>query len=532
MKEMDLLLLIPRTMMLQKPFLSIGTLGLASYLSSKGYDVKIIDDNTIYKKYKYSELLELINRYNPKIIGISINVLNTCGSYRLLERIRGTFPDKIIIAGGLHTYASEDEIIEYDFDIVFKGESEISLLKFMELITKSGVTVERNLLLREEIIDGLKKIGGILFRTDNGIIDTGAYSIITDLDEFPYLDHELANIDDFIRFKNDYYSVVNLVNFQRGCPYQCIYCKSSFMARKLRNNSAHYMFNQILKLHEKYGINQIDIQDANFPIDRNRMKKFCILMIKSGLSKRIRIWMQTSGAIDLSSEELKKLYDAGIVMICIGVERFDDGLRKYMKKNGKGKKVMSLIKKIHHHGIKTNMNILLNFPIETKKVLERKANYLEMMLPYVDYFSVIYLIPIPGTELYDKDSSYHKWYLKPHIYNKAVSFYDMSYDIGTVGLEFNLFDLPDEMVKELRHFKEKFYKKNVSSLDRSFLFKTAFIANMFLARLSFYVYRGSPRLEKVVFAPLKKIWTIGFKIFKQKFYYKVSAIKGPIMKKG
>ena len=127
MKAVDLLILVPRMMMLKNQFLSVGTLELASYIAPKGYDVKVIDDNAMYKKYSNSELLETIHSYHPKIIGISINVLNAYGSYELLKQIRQHFPHKIIIAGGLHTYASADEIITYDFDVVAaRGETFVS----------------------------------------------------------------------------------------------------------------------------------------------------------------------------------------------------------------------------------------------------------------------------------------------------------------------------------------------------------------------------------------------------------------------
>jgi len=527
MKSLDLLLLVPRTMMLKKSVLSIGTLGLASCLASKGYGVRIVDDNTIYKKYRDAELLGLIRALDPNVIGISINVLNAYGCYDLLGKIRDAFPRKIIIAGGLHTYASADEIMEHDFDVVFRGESEISLSKFMELVTGGGASVERGFLSSEDTVNGLKKIGGMLFRRGGDVVDTGDSPIVTDLDELPFLDHSLANMEDFVRFGDDYDAVVNLVNFQRGCPYRCIYCKGAFMSGKIRNNSARHIFGQIKALHEKYGIDRIDIQDANFPIDRKRMAEFCDLMIESGLAKEVKIWCQTSAAISLSDDELVRLRDAGTIMLCIGVERFDDDLRQYMKKSGTREDVTSLIKKIHRHGIGTNMNILLNFPIDNARTLHREAEHLQAMLPYVDYFSVIYLVPIPGTEIYRKENEYHKWYLRPEIYKKIVSFYDMTYDVGTVGLEFNLLNLPEATVRELRRFKERFYKKNISSLDQSVLFKTAYHVNMILARLSYWVYSISPRAEAVLFGLLKKLWAIGFKIFKRKFYYKSPAAIEP-----
>ena len=48
----------------------------------------------------------------------------------IIDTIKKKFPDKIVIAGGMHTYDAIDEVAEQGFDVTFSGESEVSLLKF------------------------------------------------------------------------------------------------------------------------------------------------------------------------------------------------------------------------------------------------------------------------------------------------------------------------------------------------------------------------------------------------------------------
>lgn len=520
---MDLMIFNPRMTMISSSLISNGPIAIASYIEAHGFNVSVIDDNSQYRKYSNQEYFDLINSHNPLVVGLGMNTLNAYTSYRLFRDIRNKFSDQIIVSGGLHSYDSAHEMAGHTFDVIFKGEAEIALFKFLQVLKKHNATHGRKLFDDSDFIDDLKKIPGILFREKKDLIDTGPSTLITNMDELPLINHELANLSDYIRWKYDHYGVTNCLNFQRGCPYQCTYCKAGFMSGRIRANSALYIFKQIQSLHEKYGIDQFNIQDANFPIDKKRLKEFCNLMISSDISKKIKFWCQTSVTVPLNDEYLDMLKDAGVSMISVGVERFDDDFRKLMNKAGTGEQAFKIIKRIKKHKIKTNVNILVNFPEETKETIARETNMLEKALPYIDYYGVNYLIPLPGTGIYKKKDMSHTWYLQDEIINKSISYYDIAYNVTTAGLEFNVFNLPRDVTKSLRLFKERFYRKSILRINRSLIFKFAFYADMLVARLSFYTYSVSPKLEGALFALPKFIRVKGAKYFMNKFVMRSEA---------
>jgi len=339
---------------------------------------------------------------------------------------------------------------------------------------------------------------------------------LQDLDQVGFLDHTVANLNDFIRNKYDHYGVTNILNFQRGCPFRCIYCKASFMD-SIRHNSATFMYDQLVDLYDKYGLDQFNITDANFPLDKNRMGEFCNLMVSSGLSKSIKLWCQTSVSIPLANEDIELLSDAGFTMISIGVERFDTGFRKYMNKAGTAEQAIGLIKKIIEKNIKTNINSLINFPIETKDTIEREASYMEEALPMIDFFGINYLVPLPGTAIYDLNGINKTWHMNKQIASKIVSYYDLAFNVTTPGLEFNIFGLSSDIVTSMRKFKEKYYKKSISHIHKSKFFKLLLELDLIAGRISYVIYRLSPTIEDILFKPLKYFRIIGAKMIMNRY---------------
>ena len=87
--KLDLLVVIPRTPIIYGgQQLSNGPIVIGSYLQSKGFSIKVFDNNTMYKFYTDDEIIEVINRESPNTVGLSINMLNAFNSYKLLKKIK------------------------------------------------------------------------------------------------------------------------------------------------------------------------------------------------------------------------------------------------------------------------------------------------------------------------------------------------------------------------------------------------------------------------------------------------------------
>jgi radical SAM superfamily enzyme YgiQ (UPF0313 family) len=267
---------------------------------------------------------------------------------------------------------------------------------------------------------------------------------------------------------------------------------------------------------KRYGVNHFTIYDANFPLDKGRMRRFCWLMQETGLHRKIFLQISTSVSLALTDEEIAELKSAGVSMVCIGVERFDDAARRAISKPGTCDQAQTLIRKFHDAKIKTIINILLNLPSETPESLAREGEIIERNLAHISLLFINYLIPMPGTAIFDENNPAHHWYLNKSIDGLKMSYYQMCIIVSNPALELNPFALPAETIKAMRRFKEYFHMKSAFNLYRSPLFKLALICDFIFAKISFYIARISVDLERAVFCPLIIIrssiykWTFNF----------------------
>ncbi|MBN1384043.1 MAG: B12-binding domain-containing radical SAM protein [Elusimicrobia bacterium] len=514
---MDLLIINPRIMWFSsKSLIANGPLTLASYLHEKGFDVRVIDDNTMYRKYSLSDFADYINSHQVKIVGFSASALNAYNCYELAKNLRKIFPEKLFIAGGLHSYDCSEEMTDQCFDIVFKSEAELSLEKFLAATAEYPQAITNKILNDSSFVSKIEKIPGMLLNRNGRIFDTGTPESIMDLDILPFNNYDLVNLGDYIKSKYDHHAVTNQILFQRGCPYNCTFCKSSVIPSKIRSNSPRYMMKQLRDRYNKFGLSNFFITDSNFTIDKKRFKEFHGLLTSSELSGKINFMIQTSVTISISDDEIEMLKDIGVTMYLIGVERFNDESRKLIKKAGTNEQVTTLIKKLNGHGVKTIVNILVNFSFETKEFIDSEAKYIEENLPYVSFIYINYLSPMPGTQVYinDLDDNSKKWYLIKDVVNYRLTYYDLAYLVeGPVALDLNIFRLPRETIARIRRFKEKYQWKGSLRISRSPFLKMLIISDMLLGKISYYTAKISPLLEHIIFKPFKFFRLKGYKMF-------------------
>jgi hypothetical protein len=144
-------------------------------------------------------------------------------------------------------------------------------------------------------------------------------------------------------------------------------------------------------------------------------------------------------------------------------------------------------------------------------------------LDYTEYYGVHYLVPVPGTPIYDdfkaSDRWSDRWYLREDVNLKKLSYYDRAFDITTQGIEFNLFGLPKSQVDAIRSFKEDVYMLSMKKLHKSVIFQLALFLDTLMGRISYFIYSFSPSAENVIFFPFIVAREYMAKLFKTHAWY-------------
>ena len=406
--------------------LPIGLTYLAAYVRKYGNfkDIRIIDrENPI----------EVIKKYKPDVIGISAVSEQYYRANKLAGEIKKITNVPLVI-GGAHITAMPNQLLNSNFDIGVVGEGEVTFLELLDYYKEKG---------KFEIKD-LKKIEGLVFRTQTSVEVTKRRKLICNLDEVPFPALDLLKMKEHYLIPGP--AGANLIGIRgyimtsRGCPYNCVYCGSNtaWGGRGVRWHSAERVVDDIQKWTGVYGVNHFVVYDDLMIANIERLKKIIELLEKKRLLNKIDF--ELYGRANIMNDEmcslLKKMH---VSSIAFGLESGSEKILKYLKKGTvtveQGKKAVELCNK---YGLKVSGLFIMGSPGETEEDLKKTLEFVKNR--NLSNVQVYQATPLPGTELWERA-------IKDKVIN--ADFYEFP-ERGKV-LEFN----PDAILtKEIS--KEKF----------------------------------------------------------------------------
>ncbi len=471
---------------------------IATIAHNAGYDVKVIDNNTLYKFYREKDFIKIIESFKPDVLAYGITLNNAYETYRQVKKFKELFPNMIIIGGGIHMKHCFKEALDHDIDIIVNREGEkviLPLLKHIENCSKKDYKV------------GLEKLKGISFIKENDSYHFAKeFPSLENLDEVPLVNYELFNIKDYIKTKTE--PGIFYINGQRGCPFNCTFCSDEFQRADRRMASAEWLFKNVKYLYNKYNIRYLLIADNNITLSKKRLVDFCNMMIESGLNKKITFSSQTTTRFPIDEELISLMKKAGFARINFGVERLTEYSLKQISKEQPFENVHKILSLVKKHKIDPSVFMMMGFPFETKELLEEEKKLFLGLTKYTHRLYLAVLAPTPGTIYYDNYPQVKNWYLneKEHLMFRA--YFTNVLDMHTLHyLKKNFFNLPEETLNAMRSYYYTFHKINHGSV---FVKKTSMISlamkiDFLVAKLSQMIFTISPSLEFIMFNRLKSI---------------------------
>ncbi len=407
----------------------IGIGYLASFLNSKGYGCSIVDANIL--NLNEEAVLKRIDT-DTKIIGISFNVVSAIAAFNLLRYLKPNFPKAIFIAGGPHPSAIPDICLKnFDFDAICIGEGEETLLEIVRNVEQDKAAP----------FDG---VDGVYYKKNGQIIKNPPRKLIERLDELPFVDFgifpSLSLYKSRARAKP-----VGVILASRGCPYQCIYCNKNIFQARHRVRSVGNIIREIKEQILKFGVKQIDFLDDNLTLDIAFANSLFQEIINNNFNLHINL--QNGVRADLLNEDLvRKMKQAGVFKVSIGVESGDARVQKIIKKNVDLNKVLEATRLFRKYGIKVYGNFMFGLPNDNKESMQKTIDFAIKMNPDIANFMIT--IPLPGTELYEI------------IKDKGVFLENLELGIsqGFYGGK-TYYQLGDMDIELVREFYQKSYKK-------------------------------------------------------------------------
>ena len=359
----------------------LGLAYLGAQLKKFEYEVEIVDASAPYNALSDKQIINIINIFDPDVVGITIMTLFAKEAYDLINYIKSI--NKFVIAGGCHATIMPEEALLQGADVVIRGEGEITLIDFLGTYFSGG---------------DFKDINGISYKYNNSIVHNSDREFIDDLDVLPYPDKDLFDPSWYNKDGKPTNESYGTVLTSRGCPGRCKFCSRNVFKNKVRYNSPDYIINYMLYLKNKYRINRFYILDDNFVTNKKRLLHICEL-IKTELPD---IEWACNARIDhVNFNSLSIMKSAGCKTITYGIESGSNKTLERINKFLTADKITSIVKMTHDLGFEVCANWMMGYPFESAEDVDDTRRLVIKIDPYIKIHNAGFLTPFPGTEIYE-----------------------------------------------------------------------------------------------------------------------------------
>lgn len=386
--------------------LPLGLLYVGAIIKRCGHVAKIVDpylhdiDLKGFDSGSFDYIHNLIRDYKPSIVGYGGIVTSYGRTKRLAWDIKNNYPDILQIAGGTLASVAELLLKKAGIDIVFHGETEISLPIFLEKYERKTTVYD---------------VPGISYMTDDkGVITTSEPEQIKDLDSIPFPAYHLVEVEQYFESTKSWLdanrqlfntcqsasSIINRIGNRthyipistaRGCTHRCFFCYRHMYG--VRQYSPRYVVNHIRYLKTNYGVEGFNFSDEFFNSNTEWVLELCDLIEEENLN----IFYLIGGArVDkMNKRVLCRLRETGCIEINYGQESGSDIILKEYRKGVSVQQNREITALTNAMGITCPVQIVIGSPSETNETIKETVKFLKSVDAY--RLSWNYLIPLPKT---------------------------------------------------------------------------------------------------------------------------------------
>ena len=327
-----------------------------------------ITPKDIQIEYIDERVEDLPSVINSDVIALSVDTYAARRAYEIAKKYK-TSNNKIVL-GGFHPSAMPDEALEY-CDTVLIGDAEDTWPAYLEDL-KNGSQKEK-------------------------YISTNRCS--------------LTKIDfNSKAFNGKKYLPIGLVQFSRGCKFNCDFCSvASFYRCKVRQKNVDLIVEEIRGIKEKILL----IIDDNIFLD----EESAIQLFQAIKPLKKKWGCQISIDVAMNDRLLNAMKESGCVLVMIGFESLNPDNLKIMNKvaNLNLETYEKAIQNIYKHGLMIYASFVLGYDYETAESIEETLKFAIKHNFATANFNP--LMPMPDTKLYSRLKSqnkliYDKWWIE------------------------------------------------------------------------------------------------------------------------
>lgn len=373
---MKLLLIDPYSACMGTLNTSLGW--LSSSVRAAGHEVFVISLNArVISDYR-KVLPDLVERYAPDMIGITVVCTTYTSVLGMVGHLREYFRGYIVLGGAQMSFEKESTLKDSEgVDFAIVGEGEEVMVDLIESL---------------EAGKDLQDVRGLIYRENEVIKINPPRKWIEDLNKLPFPDYCLFGMEKV----PEWYTY--RISTSRGCPFRCAFCNPHTMQGKWRTRDFNLAIEELKYAREQFDVHRFDICEPVFNLTSERVIEFCELLIKEEINMP---WTCNSGlrADNISDEMIKIMKRSGFYNMKIGVETLSTEVFSNINKGETIEDIVRAVEIGKRNGLRVLGSFILGLPGATyKSDMEsfKRARKLKF-----DEMAWSLLIPYPGTPAYN-----------------------------------------------------------------------------------------------------------------------------------
>lgn len=339
-----------------------------------------------------TDLQGALQRFNPDIVGVSAQVVQTYTGQRVLKSAKAFNPRILTVVGGHHATLCPREFNAPFIDVVVIGEG---VPAFREIVARW----EKSRVVDFDDIPGLGLPRGGQFHL------TAPRPLPPNLDHLPQPKRSLTDkyrSRYFYLFENSVASIQTSV----GCTFPCSFCSCQhFTGRRFITRSPELIVEDLKTIKEEF----IMFCDDHTFIDVKRMERLHDLIAAAGIKKRYFAYTRTDCVVK-NPEIFARWAKIGLRLVMTGLEAIDDDRIDAVNKKTSVEINERAIEILAQNGIALSAGFLV-MPDYTEEDFKRIDAYIRSH-PNIVLAELTPLTPLPGTgfhqEMQDKVITHHR----------------------------------------------------------------------------------------------------------------------------
>jgi len=424
-------------------WLNVGFVYVAGALRAAGYEVDYYDAMSLW--HKWPEIQKRIEDFRPDVIATTAFTASIVDAVRLCALAKKINPRIVTAIGNVHATFCYDELLTGDhgvLDYVVRGEGEETLPMLLHCLNAG---------------DDPKKVSGIAFWRDGGVVVTPKAPYVQNLDALPTA-WDLVEWPIYTyRAKNN--ARLAIVSSSRGCQQKCSFCSQQlFWSQTWRARSPENFIAELELLSSKYGVQVAMLSDEIPTFDRERWVRILDLMLERKVPVKLLLETRVDDILR-DADIMDKYREAGVEHIYVGVEAGNQVTLDLFKKDTEVAQSKQAIDLINGADIVSETSFVLGMPDDTSESIAETVELAKHYNPDMGFFLAI--APWPYAELYAElepyvaTKDYRKYNLvEPVLKPKNMTMEELEHELGKASQKFYMHKFQN--LHQLSPWKQEF----------------------------------------------------------------------------